>query len=496
MAIPINIDDLVNQRVVESSRIEFKEGFNPNPIVHTICAFANDMDNLGGGYIVIGIEERDGLPVLPPKGVPQDQIDGILKRLVGLCHHIEPLYNPIAEPVLYGDVYLIVIWVPGGHGRPYKASRDALARVSEKHYYIRRFSSTIVASSDEEKELFYISSDIPFDDRPCLLANVDDLDLGLMREHLQKTGSSLYELSETMDKRAIARDMQLISGPVEDERPLNVGILMFSERSERYFRNAYIQVVSIPDQTGTDMVEKTFRGPIQRQLADALSYIKNFTIEEAIVKLSDQAESRRISNYPYRAVEEILANAVYHRSYQVQEPITVRVTPLGMEIISFPGFARSITDADIAAKNIRGRIYRNRRIGDYLKELHLIEGHNTGFPNAYAALEANGSPDLLFEMDEERSYLSVTIPVHPYFLKKGDAAAQEYETRVLEALANRALSLTELAHAMGYKGISRKLSATVEGMLKRGLLERVAASEGSGTVLRAASKYETIQQEA
>lgn len=486
MAIPINIDDLLNRRIVESSRIEFKEGFNPNPIVHTICAFANDIENLGGGYIVIGVEERDGQPVLPPKGVPQDQIDGILKRLVGLCHHIEPLYNPIVEPVLYGDVYLIVIWVPGGHGRPYKASRDALARVSEKHFYIRRFSSTIVASPDEEKELFYISSDIPFDDRPCLLAEVDDLDLGLMREHLRKTESSLYALSETMDKRAIARDMQLVSGPIEDEHPLNVGILMFSERPERFFRYAYIQVVSIPDQTGTDMVEKVFRGPIQRQLADALSYIKNFGLEEAIMKLPDQAEAKCIFNYPYRAVEEILANAVYHRSYQVQEPITVRITPLGMEIISFPGFARSITDADIAAKSIRGRIYRNRRIGDYLKELHLIEGHNTGFPNAYAALEANGSPDLVFAMDEGRSYLSVTIPIQPYFLRKEDAAAQEYESRVLGALEERPLSLTELAHAMGYKGISKKLSATVDGMLARGRLERRAAQNGSGTVLTVA----------
>ena len=255
MPIPINIDDLVNQRIVESSRIEFKAGFNPNPVVHTICAFANDIDNLGGGYIIIGVEERDGLPVLPPKGVPREQIDGILKRLVGLCHHIEPLYNPVIEPILYKEVYLIVIWVPGGHGRPYKASRDVLPRVSEKHYYIRRFSSTIVASTDEEKELFYIASDIPFDDRPNLLARVDDLDLALMREHLRITGSALYGLSETMGKLEVARDMQLVSGPVEDERPLNVGILMFCERPERFFRHAYIQVVTIPDPTGTDMVE-------------------------------------------------------------------------------------------------------------------------------------------------------------------------------------------------------------------------------------------------
>ena len=33
MAIPVNIEDLINKRVVESTRIEFKSDWNPNPIV-------------------------------------------------------------------------------------------------------------------------------------------------------------------------------------------------------------------------------------------------------------------------------------------------------------------------------------------------------------------------------------------------------------------------------------------------------------------------------
>ena len=82
MALPINMDDLINQRVVESTRIEFKGDWNPNPIIHSICAFANDIDNVGGGYLVIGIEEENGSPVLPPKGIAQERIDRILKELI------------------------------------------------------------------------------------------------------------------------------------------------------------------------------------------------------------------------------------------------------------------------------------------------------------------------------------------------------------------------------------------------------------------------------
>lgn len=111
-----------------------------------------------------------------------------------------------------------MIWVPGGYGRPYKASKDVLGKEapkSSKYYYIRKFSSTIVASPEEEKELFYISTDIPFDDRPNLAAEVEDLDIGLMRSHLKEIGSSLYERSTKMSAVEIAADMQLISGSTE-----------------------------------------------------------------------------------------------------------------------------------------------------------------------------------------------------------------------------------------------------------------------------------------
>ena len=478
MAIPINIHDLIDCRVVESNRVEFKSDWNPTPIIHSICAFANDIDNVGGGYIVVGVEENDGTPVLPVKGIPQERVDGILKELIGLCHMIEPLYYPVVEPVLFQGKYIIVIWVSGGHGRPYKAAKDVHSDKSTKLYYIRKFSSTIVASPEEEKELFYISTDIPFDDRPNLAADVSDLDIGLMRAHLKEIGSSLYEHSLSMDALDIAKNMQLVAGPPEAVKPLNVGLLMFSERPEKYFRYARIEVVDIPDPTGTNMTEKVFTGPIQRQLSDALAFIKNYTLKEVVIKSADRAEATRISNYPYAAIEEILANAVYHRSYQEKEPITVRITSESIEITSFPGFDRSISDKDIAELRIRARVYRNRRIGDFLKELKLIEGRNTGFPNAIKALKANGSGMPRFEMDNERSFLSVTIPIHPYFLKASSDKDTEYREKILVQLRTSPMNRTELAKALGMKGISRKLSAAVEQLIAEGKVVQIVVGGG------------------
>ena len=301
-----------------------------------------------------------------------------------------------------------------------------------------------------------------------------------MRSHLKEIGSALYERSLHMDALDIARDLQLISGPSERMKPLNVGILMFSEQPERYFRYARIEVVDIPDPTGTNMTEKTFTGPIQRQLRDALAYLKNYTIKEATIKEPQKAEAKKIYNYPFAAVEEILSNAVYHRSYQVNEPITVRIDPESIEITSFPGFDRSISDESIAQLVIRSKIYRNRRIGDFLKELKLIEGRNTGFPTAMQALNANGSEMLRFEMDPERDYLTVTIPVHPYFLpKKSNSKNVDYEKKILTLLSEKSRSLTELAFAMGYKGITAKLSRTVNTMLAHGMICKIIDSDNA-----------------
>ena len=48
--LPINLQDLLRQRTVEGERIEYKAGWNPDAVIRTLCAFANDFENLGGGY--------------------------------------------------------------------------------------------------------------------------------------------------------------------------------------------------------------------------------------------------------------------------------------------------------------------------------------------------------------------------------------------------------------------------------------------------------------
>lgn len=101
--------------------------------------------------------------------------------------------------------------------------------------------------------------------------------------------------------------------------------------------------------------------------------------------------------------------------YDVREPVEVRILKDRIEISSYPGLERSISATAMQNNNIRGKKYRNRRIGDFLKELKLTEGRNTGIPKIKRALENNGSPSPIFETDDDRTYFITTILMHEGF---------------------------------------------------------------------------------
>ena len=70
MPMPVDIETLLKKQRIESERIEFKKGWNPTSINHSICAFANDLDNLGGGYILVGVEQDElGIAKRPVHGI-------------------------------------------------------------------------------------------------------------------------------------------------------------------------------------------------------------------------------------------------------------------------------------------------------------------------------------------------------------------------------------------------------------------------------------------
>ena len=463
--LPINVKALLDTREIESSRIEYKRKWNQAECIRTICAFANDIENQDGGYILIGVEEKNGRPVLPVSSIDPEEIDKIEKDLLNKCHFIEPFFLPRIEKYQIDDKYIVVLWVTAGQGRPNMASKDVFKNQSNKAYYIRHGSQTIQAEGFMLKELFEKSSYIPFDDRENPFSNIEDISLNLLKEHLYEVKSKLYDLCDTRSKTQIAQDMKLLYGPDENLRPRNIALLMFSDKINDFFPYARIEFVDIPEPTGRHMTEKTFTGPIQNQLRNALLYIENNVLEEKITKIDGEAITLRTNSYPIDAIKELLANAVYHRSYQMNEPITITNTPNYIEIRSFPGLDRSISEEMIESLDIRSSgEYRNRRIGNYLKELGLTEGRNTGIPKAIEALKENNNPLPLFITDPERRSLTVRIGINPEFIhstnqnRHEDQDDMSLRERIIAFLATGSMSKRDLSEKLGYKGISPNIS--------------------------------------
>ena len=420
MGIPTNIKTLLSGRVVEWARIEFKETWDAEASLKTICAFANDIDNWGGGYLVIGVKDNQGKPDSLP-GVPSEKIDGYLKDLLNKCKRIQPDYMPITEVTEHQGKHFIIVWAPGGSIRPYSSPKNMAKDCRERICWIRKMASTIQPSDEELRDLYSLANNVPFDDRVNHFAELNDLNITLIQQYLREVGSSLYQESGQMDFAELCRSMNLISTLPEYTKPKNVGLMFFSLEPEKFFPYAQIDVVQFPDGLGGDqIIEKTFKGPLHQQLREALQYIQNIILTERVQKLPDVAEANRFFNYPYAAVEEALSNAVYHKGYDIREPIEVRVLPDRIEILSHPGADRSISMEGLKNYRVSSRRYRNRRIGEFLKELHLTEGRNTGFQKIIRAMKSNGSPMPIFETDEERTYFLTTFLIHPDFDTSND----------------------------------------------------------------------------
>lgn len=195
-----------------------------------------------------------------------------------------------------------------------------------------------------------------------------------------------------------------------------------------------------------------------------------------------------------------MSNAVYHRAYDEREPIEVRVENERIEIVSFPGPDRSVTIEGLKCYHVSNRRYRNRRIGDFLKELHLTEGRNTGFKKILDALEANGSPKPEFETDDARSYFISRLFIHEGFIdisndeqkksRKGakkepkmDPKGAKRKQAILELLAeNPAMTQTQLMEEMN---LTRKqIQIDIKQLKEDGVLGREGSNRNGRWVVK------------
>ena len=500
MALPINIEDLLNKQRIESNRVEFKKGWNPASIYHSVCAFANDFDDLGGGYIVVGVDtdNKTGLAIRPVEGVPIEKIDSILQEMVGYNNKMSPYYMPRTSVEEVDGKQVLVIWCPAGLNRPYSVPENVTSKASKEYFYVRSGTSSIVAKGEVLDELRELASRVPFDERGNPDIKLSDISTLLLREYLVKVNSKLASDLYTKPLDEILEQMDLLVGPTEKRMLRNVAAMMFCENPGKFFKRTQVEIVFFPEgrlNNPNNIYEgPVITGSVPQIIERTLEYLNRMLVMQTVSKPKDNNHSKKFFTYPYQALEESVTNSLYHRDYREWEPVVITVEPESITIQNIGGPDRSISSADISKGELLvSKRYRNRRLGEYLKELDMTEGRSTGIPTIQNELKSNGSPRAIVETDEDRTFFRITIPCHeaagniiadiakkegsPINSPMPQKSSQKSSQEILELITeNPQITLSELADIL--KMTRRGIDKNIKKLKEQGFIRRVGPDKG------------------
>jgi len=406
----------------ESESVEWKEhGDDPNvtqSIVKTITAFANDIANTGGGYVVCGAkEDKDeyGFPKVLFKGLLPDRFAEIENTVLAWCRDrvspsIAPKVVPLENPQVPGTRILVFL---------VHATQDAHTfRDKETNcYYVRMGRNTVEARNGILRELLEKKSrKTSFDRLINQEATAEDIDLVLLRDQLSEMGLLFPNkpLEDYFsDKEQIAEFVIPLFGklPLESRlRPRNFTLLMFGKKKilSRLFTESYTILSIYPGTDRSDAVAERHEltGSIIMQAAKAvdLLHLQCNTIYD---KTSDKPNQRK---YPERAVKEAVVNAIVHRDYEIQEPNRITVFSDRIEIKSIGSLHWGVNREKFREGKASAK-WRNQTFAYIFNKLHLSQSEGQGIHTIFRLMKEEGCPEPGFEIDEES--VTCILPAHP-----------------------------------------------------------------------------------
>ncbi|MDX2245785.1 MAG: ATP-binding protein [Bacteroidia bacterium] len=421
---------------IDKKSVQFLNGkqTNWNELAKDCVCFANAQ----GGFIYIGIEDKEALPPEKQQIADRNLPDIIQKNIahrtvnVGIAVTIEVADNK-------GEYIQVQVF----------RNAQTIASTTDGKYYVRVHNECKPVPPDEMARLAADKSAFVWEEQITKKVPATQFDEVKKRTFLndirnsQRVSRFIKEMNddEIFDFYFIQKKGFLT----------NLGILWIGKRNDRasLLYPPAIQVIRYDDKDEKVwklLIDDYFANPkelLERVLEDVPDWQESIEVSEGMFR-------KNIPFFPIEVVRELVVNALVHRTYTTRGDIFINIFPDRMEIHSPGRLPFGVTPKNILSQSIR----RNEHISKIFYDLGLMEKEGSGYDLVYAKLLGSGKPLPIVRETDER----VTVIVKKQFVSKEvvrlmDKASNEFLLKQKELISLGLLAQQQSYTALEISGI-------------------------------------------
>jgi predicted HTH transcriptional regulator len=374
------IIELINQG--EDSRAQFKENFtNSDQLAAEMVAFSNAQ----GGCIIIGVSDDGDIKGLSKKDIQR------LNQLISntATENIKPLITPLTGIVTIEDKLILVIEVKKGINKPYCTNKNV--------FFTKVGADKRKISCEELLRLFQDSGHLSADEMLIPDSTVDDINYFIFNKFFEKNyEQSVKETGQPIEK--LLENLKLF----RDGKMNLAGLLLFGLNPQKFKPIFIIKAVSF---FGNDIAGTEYRnsedidGDIETLYKNGMGFLlRNLDKTQQ----GQDFNTLGILEVSKIALQEVLQNALIHRSYFKNAPVRLLVFDNRIKIISPGKLPNGLTVENIKYGNA---VARNYILASFASKILPYRGLGTGIKRAIKE-----QPDIEFINDAEGEQFIVIIP--------------------------------------------------------------------------------------
>lgn len=402
----MTLEQLQSLLASESNTVDWKATGDPEKIVKTLTAYANDLQDVGSGTVACGIveikdPETGPHPVI--KGVSGADRERLTNRVFELSRRlVDPPITPHFESIpLENGREILVIWVPAS-SEIHRFRDEFFVRVGDK--VSKATTQDVSALSSRKAHLDWLSQPCP-GAAPDQVDSLALMDLSRLLRHSQDPAKLLEP-----GYRAVATALPLAARIESPSGPTTLltrfAVLLLAREPQRFLAGAFISLAKFPGTTRSAEVFETHEitGPLTLQIESGMRILD---AEASIVTNKSHEVPSGLQNLPRyssAALREILVNCLVHRDYT--SGLSTKITAFSdrIEFENPGGIPEGLKPDELK----QGRtLWRNPSLARYMVALGLAQERGSGIPFAIEQTIALAGVAPLFKSD---AWFKATIP--------------------------------------------------------------------------------------